>query len=393
MRLPSLFRSHLLVKITFAVATIFVLISGSILSTNYMAHRIEKKIVHIPNLKIVSTQPSLPTSFLSIFNEKGPYPAMNILVLGSDTRTGQGSGFGNVAGARSDTVMLFHVNAARTTATEISFPRDLWVPLPDCASNQGGTNNKLNSAFAYGGVACTTTLISQLTGLNIDHVVIVDFKGFEGVVNAIGGLNVCLAQPVNDVKAEVNLPAGQQLINGKQALGLARARYSLADGSDLQRIKRQQALVKLAIKQVKSSGIFTNPKRLYDLISAGASSLSVDPTLTTLPQLAGLAWQMKDISLGQIQTITVPYVRDADGNFVIDPTLATTIFDDLKSDTPIPGSPKIIPSPSASASIPVLINQNQMLSHPSTPPSTKTLSPSASASPTSSNGSCYPPIF
>lgn len=390
MRLATFFRSHLLVKLTFAVATIFVLVSGLILSTDYMAHRIENKIVHIPNLSIVSTQPSLPKSFLSVFSEKGPYPAMNILILGSDTRTGQGSGFGNFAGARSDTVMLFHVNASRTTATEISFPRDLWVPLPDCASNQGGANNKLNSAFAYGGVACTTTLISQLTGLNIDHVIIVDFKGFEGVVNAIGGLNVCLAQPVNDVKAEVNLPAGQQLINGKQALGLARARYSLADGSDLQRIKRQQALVKLAIKQIKVSGIFANPKRLYDLISAGASSLSVDPTLTTLPELAGLAWQMKDIPIGQIQTLTVPYMKDAEGNFVLDPTLATTIFEDLKSDTPIPGSPKVVLPSTSSPS--TLMKQSQIFSH-TTVTITKAEAPTAAPVATASNGSCSHPLF
>lgn len=362
---------------------------------------IEKKITHIQNLDIVSSQPGLPKSLLGVFAQTGPYPPLNILILGSDTRVGQGSGFGDVAGARSDTIMLFHVNAARTQALEISFPRDLWVPLPGCAST-GGSNNKINSAFAFGGASCTTKLISNLTGLNVDHVVIVDFKGFEGVVNAIGGLNVCLAHPINDTKSQAFLPAGQQKLNGKQALALARTRYSLADGSDLERVKRQQALVKLAIKQVDSSAIFTNPKRLYDIISASASSLSVDPTLTKLPALAGLAWQMKNIPIGKIQTITVPYYRDSFGHYLINSSLTTPLFQSLMNDSwMIPSSPSkpVAPTSPASSSLPSKLVA-QVPPTPSSNPASgyipmtsATPQPVKTIDPNVQPGKCYPPLF
>jgi len=377
-------------------------VSSAAYITNRASHNIEKKITIIPKttLTLATPKQSLPSNFLSVLNQSGPYAPMNLVILGSDTRAGQGKGFGNVAGARSDTAMLMHLNATRTRATIISFPRDLWVTMPACTNNQGGSENKFNAIFAFGGPGCTETGLTNLTGIPIDHVVVVDFNGFKAIVDSMGGLNVCLAYPVNDDKAHINLPAGKQKLNGVQALGLARARYSLADGSDLQRIKRQQAMVLLAAKQLKASGIISNPTRLYDLSKVSASSLSVDPGLATLPALAGLAWQIKNLSLSQVQVMTVPYIQDNFGHYVINYTLADPIFQAIISDTAVPGEPALeiqSPTPSSKAT--------GTLGIPNISPSpidTKTLSlnPGSAATPTPTpilspltKGVCAHPLF
>lgn len=328
------------------------------------AHGIEKNITVISNKTLALKVPKydLPSNFLSVLNESGPYAPMNLVILGSDTRAGQGKGFGNVAGARSDTAMLIHLNATRTRGTIISFPRDLWVAMPACTNNQGGSEDKFNAIFAYGGPGCTTKGLTALTGIPIDHVLVVDFKGFQKIVDNIGGLNVCLNYPINDDKAHIILPAGQQKLNGTQALGLARARYSLADGSDLQRIKRQQAIVLLAAKQIKASGIVTSPLRLYSLSKVFATALSVDPGLATLPSLAGLAWQVKNLSLSQIQVMTVPYLVDSSGHYVIDHNLSDPIFQAIINDTAVPGEPALDITP------PVLKPKTQTKSSTATPP-------------------------
>ena len=353
------------------------------------SHNIEKKITVIPRktLTLAAPRQSLPSNFLSVLNQSGPYAPMNLVILGSDTRAGQGSGFGNVAGARSDTAMLVHLNAARTRATIISFPRDLWVSMPDCTKNQGGGENKFNAIFAYGGPGCTATGLTELTGIPIDHVLVVDFNGFKEIVDNVGGLNVCLAYPINDEKAHIVLPAGQQKLNGTQALGLARARYSLADGSDLQRIKRQQAMVILAAKQIKASGIITSPTRLYDLSKVFASSLSVDPGLASLPALAGLAWQVKNLPLSQVQAMTVPYLKDSLGHYVIDSNVAEPIFQAIINDTPVPGEPAL-EKPTASASA---LNSPK----PKSTSPTK-VTPTASSSPApfvAGTATCSHPLF
>lgn len=378
-------------KLVGRILVVLSLVSGlsllGVVGFNLATQNIEHKITIIPkaSLSLASTVKNLPSNFLAVLNQKGPYLPMNILVLGSDTRANQGAGFGNVAGARSDTVMLLHLNAERTAATVISFPRDMWVLMPSCANNQGGSENKFNAVFAYGGPGCTAALVTNITGLAIDHVIVVDFSGFKKIVDAMGGLNVCLANPIDDAKAHIQLPAGQQILDGTQALGLARARYSLADGSDLARIKRQQALVLLAVKQIKSKGTLTNPNQLYKLGEAFASALSVDPGLASLPSLTGLAWQIKDLPLSHIEMMTVPYFKDSFGHYVVDPSIADPIFLALKSDSPVPGATISTsapsPSPSASHSIPV--------GPKASPTSTITSAPVTSQT----TGTCSHPLF
>ena len=207
--------------------------------------------------------------------------AMNILLIGSDTRADQGKGYGNFGGARSDTTMLLHVPANRKYAVAVSFPRDLWVDIPSCKrdglSDTAPTQTKFNAAFAYAGPACTIKTINELTGLNVDHFAIVDFSGFKNVINALGGVDVCLTDAVNDSKSGLDLPAGHSIVKGEQALAFVRARHSLGDGSDLARIQRQQEFLSSAYRKVSSSDLLRNPIKLFKVADAATKSLTTDP--------------------------------------------------------------------------------------------------------------------
>ena len=183
--------------------------------------------------------------------------AENILVIGSDTRAGQGRGYGSSAQLNtdhSDTLLIVHIAADRQWADVMSIPRDSWVNIPACRMGNGKTaapqTFKINEAFTIGnlygnktklGTACTIKTVERNTGIRIDHFVDVNFSGFKDMVNAVGGVRECNTTAINDPKSGLHLSAGHHLLNGRQALGYVRARYTLGDGSDLERITRQQA--------------------------------------------------------------------------------------------------------------------------------------------------------
>ncbi len=149
------------------------------------------------------------------------------------------------------TIMLVHLSTKRNNAAVISFPRDSLVQLPACRSREGLPGQQrhlgmINSSFNFGGIGCTWKTIETLTGIHIDHFVKVDFTGFKGMVDSIGGVDLCIPEPIRDKYVQLNLPAGWQTLLGEQALGYVRARYSLGDGSDIGRIQRQQDFVAAA---------------------------------------------------------------------------------------------------------------------------------------------------
>lgn len=317
------------------------------LGLRFFGNRVTGKMAVIPQVTVATSSP-LPASFLGALTDRGPYEPLNILIIGSDTRAGQGSGFGfegKISGARSDTTMLVHLNAARTDVTVVSWPRDLYVTLPECVNENGkiysSWSSKFNAAFSEGGANCTISTILALSGIEVHHVIIVDFKGFQAIVDQIGGLPVCLPEAVNDDKAHVVLPAGQQTLTGKDALGLARARKSLADGSDLRRIDRQQALAVHALEFMRSSGFFSDPKKMYSIAQTVAASLSVDAGLSNLYGLAALAWQSRHITPGHVHFVTVPYHADKEGpNAFLEDPLTQEIFQAVLTDQ-IPASAKV----------------------------------------------------
>lgn len=243
---------------------------------------------------------------------KASTTALNVLVVGSDQRDGKNAKYGHrIDGERTDTIMLAHLSSKRDNAMVISFPRDSLVQLPACRAkgNLPGQRPHLgmiNESFNSGGIACTWKTIETLTGIHIDHFVKVDFSGFKGMVNAVGGVQVCLPEPIDDKKALLRLPAGRQTLKGEQALGYVRARYSLGDGSDIGRIQRQQMFVASMIKKVMSGETLTDPARLFGFLDAATKSVTTDPGLTP-SVMKDLADSVQGLAAGQIHFITTPW--------------------------------------------------------------------------------------
>ena len=274
---------------------------------------------------------------------KANYAPMNILIMGTDTRTGQGPGFGSAAdtssgSGHSDTVILLHISGDRTRALGVSLPRDSWVTRPQCGANANGTyTGKFNTAFAVGGPACTIKAVEYLTHVRIDHFLVVNFQGFESVVNALGGVPICLAHAVYDKKSHFSETAGTHLLNGKDALAFARLRHNIGDGSDISREDRQQVFMSAVVRTATSKGVLTNPVKLYEVMDAITKSLTVDPGLGTLDDLKNFAESLQGVTPSMVKFMTVPWVPKGDNENVLwDDSRANKIWQAFRTDTPYP---------------------------------------------------------
>ncbi|MER6187007.1 LCP family protein [Streptomyces sp. NPDC001652] len=269
--------------------------------------------------------------------------ALNILLIGSDSRSGDGNArYGRDSGTeRSDTTILLHLAAGRRSATGVSLPRDLMVDVPACRQRDGSRSEPMfamfNSAFQKGGSACTIRTVENLTGVRIDHHVVVDFHGFKDMVDAIDGVRICLDEPIHDKAAKLNLPAGRVTLSGEQALGYVRARKSLGDGSDTDRMDRQQRFLAALVNKVQSNDVLLNPVKLYPLLDAATSSLTTDPDLAHLHGLYDLVRGMRDIPTARVQFLTVPresYAHDANRDQLVQAD-AEKLFERLRKDQPV----------------------------------------------------------
>ncbi|WP_442538150.1 LCP family protein [Streptomyces pimonensis] len=273
----------------------------------------------------------------------------NILVVGSDSRDGDNAKYGKgLTTMQSDTLMVLHIPANREWATVVSFPRDSWVEIPACDKGDGAESAphhaKINEAFAIGGTsgeiaeaaACTIRTIEDSTGLRIDHFASVDFQGFKGMVNALGGIEVCPEQAIHDDKAHLDLEAGCQTVRDEEALGYVRARYSIGDGSDTGRIGRQQEFMQALAEKAQSK--LTSPNALYGFLQSATKSLTTDDDLAGIKPLYGLASELRGIPGDRLTFLTVPnYPREADvptdkANVVWQYPQAADLFDALAKD-------------------------------------------------------------
>ncbi|MGW6874267.1 LCP family protein [Streptomyces xanthophaeus] len=273
--------------------------------------------------------------------------AQNILLIGSDSRSGkENAPYGRDRGTqRSDTTILLHLPADRKSATAVSIPRDLMTQVPSCLKGDGNRTTEqlaqFNWAFEWGGAACTIRTVEKLTGIRIDHHMVIDFGGFKQMVDAVGGVEVCLKEPMDDSEAKLKLPAGRQVLEGEQALGFVRARYSLGNGSDTERMQRQQQFLGSLVKKVQSNGVLLNPTRLYPLLDAATSSVTTDPGLASLRGLYELVRGVRDIPTEQIKFLTVPrrpYAPNPNRDELVEPD-ADRLFKQLREDRPVTVTP------------------------------------------------------
>jgi LCP family protein required for cell wall assembly len=296
---------------------------------------------------------------LRMYEKERPTPAVtgaqNILLLGSDTRAGEGnSKYGrdeNGGGSqRSDTTILLHIAADRKSATAMSIPRDLVVTIPSCGKGDGGDGDgdrtkervaQFNWAFQFGGAACTIRTVEKFTGIRIDHHMVIDFRGFKDMVNAVDGVEVCLTEPIDDKDARLKLPAGPQTLHGEEALGFVRARKTLGNGSDTARMERQQQFLGALVKKVQSNGVLLNPTRLYPVLEAATKSITTDPGLDSLRDLYDLTRSIRSIPTEKVQFLTVPrqpHSADPNRDELVQPE-AGQLFESLREDEPVTVEP------------------------------------------------------
>lgn len=278
--------------------------------------------------------------------------ALDILLIGTDVRAGANGDIGghDAQGMRSDTTMLLHVSADRTRAEIVSIPRDAQVDIADCTLFDGteipGGHGDFNVAFSNGGrqgdaaeaAACTINTVQQLTGISIEHFAVLDFIGFERMIDALGGVEMCIPTDISSRKAGLTLTAGRQTLTGAEALGFARLRTAEVgdvSGSDLQRIERQQELVGAIADALLDQNLLTDAGAITQFLKSVTGSLTTDEELGSIDYLTGLAWSLRDLRGDDIVFATVPWEYTADFLNVELLPEAESMWQQLRDDEPL----------------------------------------------------------
>jgi len=307
-----------------------------------------------------------PTAVASAAATTAP-GSQNFLLMGSDSRDFAGGQSYNVApgsaafvtGQRSDVVMLVHIPAGTARATVVSFPRDSWVELPAYTDAKNIAHEavyaKLNAAFSIGGAPLLVATVEQLTGLHIDHFASVNFPGFQGMVNALGGIDVCVATSRHDTNSGDFLTAGKHHLNGVQALAMVRDRESFPN-QDLGRIKDQEYFLSVMLRKVLSAGTLTNPLKLTGFLNVATKSLTVDSGLS-LGDMRTLASHFRHLDPTHVTFLTAPienanfhatssvYGGQLQDNVELDPAGMAALFGSFATDS-TPAAPS---APAASS--------------------------------------------
>ncbi|MGO4102814.1 LCP family protein [Leifsonia sp. YAF41] len=309
-------------------------------------------------------------------DSNGPVPeigaiegGVNLLLVGSDS--GQGDPrFGPRGEHLGDVTVLLHISQDHTAATVISFPRDLQVDIPACSASpdesapgtDGGFTDKLNAALSYGGLGCTVAVVQQLSGLTIPFAAEIEFNGVIEMSNAVGGVPVCVAEPIQDEYTGTFLTAGEHVLSGWDALQFLRTRHGLSTGSDLARIGNQQAFLASLMRTITSEGTLNNPLTLYSLAKAAASNMRLSTSLQSLDSMVSIAKALQDVTLEQMVFVQYPVDEMPDG-LMGRTDDAAALFAALAADQPIqlggqlgpaseqvpPASPAPIASPAPSS--------------------------------------------
>ena len=383
-------RTHTVAKVLLATLLTLGMVSG--LSVAFLYRHLNGNINHVEVEDQLYDRPAK-------VHIDAPKQPINILVMGSDSRDCDGCGIDHEAGGGSDTTILFHLSADRQSAYGVSIPRDSLVDRPDCKETDGetipgGSGAMWNQAFSYGGPACTQQQFEQTTGIQVDNYVVVDFGSFQGMVDAVDGVEVCVPEDIDSSEYGITIKQGTRTLSGKEALAYVRVRHGVGDGSDIGRIKRQQAFIGALVAKVLSSGTLTRFDRLVRFLNAATKGLTTD--IDSIKDMAKVGLQFQDIGLKRIRFITVPFVYSTAQPGRVEWTDdADVLWDRILHDKPlgklrdgsiganqVPGSGASSGSPSDSASP----SDSESPSDSSSPSDTSSPSDSSSPSDDSSDG-------
>lgn len=263
----------------------------------------------------------------------------NILLVGSDTRAGQGGIGGNESSTLNDVTMLMHVAGDQKSATVVSLPRDMVVPLPACENGGPAAGQPINVTLYYGGLDCTVKTVQNLTGLEIQFAGLITFQGVISMSNAVGGVPVCVTEPINDPYTGLNIGAGTVELSGVNALAFLRSRHGVGDGSDLGRIGSQQVFLSALIRKIKSDDTLTDFTKLYGIATAATQNITLSQNFSNLDTLASIALVLKDIPLENIVFVRYPSRTGVGGIYQgkVAPIagVANQLFAAIKADQPI----------------------------------------------------------
>jgi LCP family protein required for cell wall assembly len=264
----------------------------------------------------------------------------NILLVGSDTREGQQGIGGNESSVLNDVTMLMHVSEDKQSATVVSFPRDLVVPLPACKNGGPASGQPINVTLFYGGLSCTVDTVENLTGLKIQFAGMITFTGVIAMSNAVGGVPVCFAEPIDDPYTGLSVTkAGTHTLSGKTALAFLRSRHGVGDGSDLGRISSQQVFLSALVRKIKSDDTLTDLTKLYGIAQAASKNISLSSNFANLDTLVSVALVLKDIPLEHIVFVQYPSTTGQGGIYSgkVAPiqSVADALFAVIKDDKPL----------------------------------------------------------
>lgn len=276
--------------------------------------------------------------------------AINILLIGTDKRTGKGNtGYGDTGSVgHADTDILLHVSKDRTNATALSIPRDLIVNVPDCPTKQpdgttkvipGTQNVRFNTSLGQDGrtASCTMRTVTELTGITPDDFMVADFNAVKTLTTAVGGVDICLGKDINDPDSHLKLSKGMHKIEGEQALAFVRTRHAVGFGGDLSRIQLQQQFLSALMRKLKSNSTLTDPSKMLDLADAATKALTVDSKLDSISKLKDLGLELGKLNTKNLSFTTVPVLDNpADGavhkTVIVNPSQAPQVFQLIKND-------------------------------------------------------------
>ncbi|WP_405831364.1 LCP family protein [Streptomyces sp. NBC_01176] len=275
--------------------------------------------------------------------------AINILVIGTDKRTGKGNdGYGDAGSVgHADTNILLHVSKDRSNATALSIPRDLIVDVPDCPTQQADGTDKVipgtqgvrfNTSLGQDDrtPSCTMRTVTELTGIKPDDFMVADFNAVKTLTEAVGGVDVCLAKDIKDPDSHLNLSKGTHNISGEQALAFVRTRHAVGFGGDLSRITLQQQFLSALMRKLKGNSTLSSPTKMLKLAEAGTKALTVDDKLDSIGKLKDLGLELGKLNPKNLTFTTVPVLDNpaekVKATVVLNDAKAPAVFDAIKND-------------------------------------------------------------